>query len=225
MKKASALFREEDRQAINEAVREAESKTAAEIITVVATDSGRYDRPEDVVGLFFGLGCLIVAWAFFQRHDPSAGGWGEMPLTLQLPSLVAILGVGFLAGTLTAMKVTWLRRLFTPKKQMHDEVMARARQIFFDERVHHTSGSTGFLIYLSLYERLAVVLADQEIVAVFGQYQIDELCHQLIADLRQGDVTAALCGAIREAGERLGKELPRQQADANELADALVTID
>ena len=35
------------RQAINEAVREAESQTSAEIMTVVATDSGRYDRPED----------------------------------------------------------------------------------------------------------------------------------------------------------------------------------
>ena len=108
---------------------------------------------------------------------------------------------------------------------MRDEVMARARQIFFDERVHHTSGSTGFLIYLSIYERLAVVLADQEIVAVFGQYQIDEICHQLITDLRKGDVTAALSSAIREAGKRLAESLPREEGDVNELSDALVTID
>ena len=225
MKTASRLFSEEERQAINEAACEAESKTAAEIITVVATDSGRYDRPEDIAGLFFGLACMIVAWACFQGEDPIAGGWGGIPLTLQLPCLIAILGVGFILGTLTAMRVAWLRRLFTPSNQMRDEVMSRARQIFFDERVHHTSGSTGLLIYLSLFERLAVILADREIVAVFGQYQIDALCNQLISDLRKGDVTTALCNAIQDAGNRLAEPLPRGEGDANELSDALVTID
>ena len=71
--KASALFSEEDRQAINEAVTEAESQTSAEIMTVVATDSGRYDRPEDIVGLFAGLASMIVAWGIFQQDDPTAG--------------------------------------------------------------------------------------------------------------------------------------------------------
>ncbi len=224
MKTASALFSGEERQTVNEAVREAESKTAAEIITVVATDSGRYDRPEDIAGLFFGLACMIIAWSCFQREDPTAG-WGEIPLTLQLPCLIAILGGGFVVGTLTAMKVAWLRRLFTPGNQMRDEVMSRARQSFFDERVHHTAGSTGLLIYLSIFERLAVVLADREIVAVLGQAQIDELCAQLLAELRQGDTTTALCNTIEDVGNRLSELLPRDEGDANELSDALVTID
>ena len=225
MKTASKLFSEEDRQAVNEAICEAESKTAAEIITVVATDSGRYDRPEDIAGLFIGLTCLVIAWTGFQRVDPAAGGWDGVPLTLQLPLLIGVLGAGFVVGTLTASRVAWLRRLFTPKNQMRDEVMSRARQIFFDERVHHTTGSTGLLIYLSTYERLAVILADREIVAVLGQAQIDELCAQLLVELRQGDLTTALCNAIEDVGQRLSEPLPRGEGDVNELSDALVTID
>ena len=225
MKTASALFSEEERQAVNDAVCEAESKTAAEIMTVVATDSGRYDRPEDIAGLFIGLACMVIAWACFQEHDPTAGGWDGIPLTLQLPGLVGILGAGFVVGTLTATRVAWLRRLFTPKRQMRDEVMSRARQIFFDKRVHHTSGSTGLLIYLSTFERLAVILADREIVAVLGQLRIDELCAQLLLELRKGDMTTALCNAIEDVGNRLTERLPRGEGDANELSDALVTID
>ena len=225
MKTASALFSEEERQAVNDAVCEAESKTAAEIITVVATDSGRYDRPEDIAGLFIGLACMVIAWACFQGQDPTAGGWDGIPLTLQLPGLVGILSAGFIVGTLTATRVAWLRRLFTPRRQMNDEVMSRARQIFFDQRVHHTSGSTGLLIYLSTFERLAVILADREIVAVLGQLHIDELCAQLLQDLRQGDITTALCNAIEDVGNSLAGPLPRDEDDVNELSDALVTMD
>lgn len=224
MKRASSLFKKEARQAVNTAIFEAESDTSAEILTVVATDSGRYDRPEDIAGLFVGLTCMVVAWALFQRYESSAVGW-NVPLTLQLPLLVAALGAGFVVGTLAAKNVGWLRRAFTPKNQMREEVMTRARQIFFDERVHHTSGATGLLIYLSTYERLAVILADREILAVLGQHQIDEVCAQLIADLRQLDMASALVTAIRDLGNRLAGPMPRQDEDVNELVDALVTID
>lgn len=225
MKTASRLFGEEERQTVNEAIREAESGTSAEIMTVVATDSGRYDRPEDIVGLFFGLACMIVAWALLQGDGQGAKGWEGMPLTLQLPTLVAVLGVGFAVGTFTAMKVARLRRLFTRAKRMREEVMAAARQIFYDQRVHHTAESTGLLIYLSLYERLAVILADQGVIAEVGQYAIDCLCEQLIQDLRKVDVTTALCNTIADAGERLSRALPRNEGDVNQLSDELVTID
>lgn len=225
MKKASALFSDEQRQAINAAVREAESKTTAEIITVVATDSGRYDRPEDIAGLFCALASMGIAWVCFQRVDPTAGEWGAMPLTLQLPGLMGILVTGFVLGTMTASKVSWLRRLFTPVIQMRDEVISRARQIFFDQRVHHTAGATGLLIYVSIFEHVAVILADREILEALGQPQIDELCARLTSDLRTQDVPTALCRTIQEVGNRLAEPLPAGDGEVNELSDALVTLD
>ncbi len=49
MKRASKLFDIEQRQRIEQAVVEAESKSSCEIVPVVATSSGRYDRPEDII--------------------------------------------------------------------------------------------------------------------------------------------------------------------------------
>ena len=84
--------------------------------------------------------------------------------------------VGFVLGAALASHVGWLRLLFTPRRQMRDEVAARARAVFFDSRVHHTAGDTGLLIYVSLYERMAAVLADQSIMDKLGQAALDELC-------------------------------------------------
>ena len=55
----------------------------------------------------------------------------------------------------------WLRRLFTPHTQMREEVLSRAREVFFDQRIHHTGGASGVLLYVSLFEHMAAVIADQ----------------------------------------------------------------
>jgi uncharacterized membrane protein len=55
MKRATKLFNEEQAGRINEAIAQAESRTSAEIVPVVITASGRYDRPEDMVGLWLAL--------------------------------------------------------------------------------------------------------------------------------------------------------------------------
>ena len=55
MKPASSLFNDQARERVNQAIAQAESKTSAEVVPVVATASGRYDRPEDIVGLWLGI--------------------------------------------------------------------------------------------------------------------------------------------------------------------------
>ena len=52
MQQASTLFNEEQQQQVERAVQAAEGLTSCEVVPVVATASGRYDRPEDIVGLW-----------------------------------------------------------------------------------------------------------------------------------------------------------------------------
>jgi putative membrane protein len=106
--------------------------------------------------------------------------------------MVVALVLGFLIGAVIGSRAGWLRRLFTPRQQMQEEVQARAREIFFDQRVHHTQGATGLLIYVSLYERLALVLGDKVVLEVLGQAKLDQLCQQLTEDLVRNDCATAL---------------------------------
>ncbi len=225
MKKASDLINEEQRRQVERAVVEAEAKTSCEIVPIVATSSGRYDRPEDVVGLWLAVLAAVAVWLFFPRQLDESGSWDGAPVYVGLLTMVAAIVIAFIAGASIGSRVGWLRRLFTPRKQMLEEVYARARETFFDKRIHHTSGSTGMLIYVSLFEHIAVVLGDQEIQDKLGQTFLDQLCRQLTEGLRQGSSSDAVCSVIAEAGRQLSGPLPRAKGDVNELRDALVLID
>ncbi|MCG8584343.1 MAG: hypothetical protein MI757_06490 [Pirellulales bacterium] len=224
MQRASNLFNQEQRKQVEAAVVAAEAQTSCEIVPVVATASGRYDRPEDMVGLWLAVPAAIAVWLLFPR-PVETGSWGGTPLYAGVLAMIVAIVVAFVIGAALASRVGWLRRLFTPRAQMQEEVGARAREVFFDTRVHHTTGATGLLIYVSLFEHMAIVLGDQEIVDKLGQPFLDDLCEQLTSGLHAGHPTDAICRAIETAGQRLAKPLPRATDDVNELSDTLVLID
>lgn len=227
MQRASKLFSESDRQRINECIKSAESGTSAEIVPVVATASGRYDRSEDHIGLWLGVLMLIavsVLWPASTVHAES-GSWDSNPTLTQTIKLVVAMVAGFLIGAVAGSRVGWLRRLFTPTQQMVDEVHLKARSVFFDNRIHHTQSSCGLLIYVSLFERKVILLADQNTLEALGQPVLDEHCTLLTRKLSQTGPTDALCETIEAVGAQLSRAMPRQENDANELQDYLVTID
>ncbi len=226
MKSPAAVFDHEARQRMAQAIGEAEAQTSAEIVPVAASASGRYDRAEDIVGLWFGGGALAVAWWLYPLpKDTAPGDWSAAAPVWQLIVLLAALVFGFVVGAAVGSRVGWLRRLFTHRAEMHEEVFGRARQIFFDNRVHHTESSTGVLVYLSLYERVAAIVADQAVLDSLGQQTLDELCLDFVQRLRAANPTDAFCQVIAELGERLGAVLPCADDDKNELSDALVLLD
>ncbi len=144
----------------------AEEATACEIIPVMVEASGRYDRGEDMVGLWCAVLVAMAVWTWFParlgrgrergvgsgnrraRTGPARGGDGGR----------------LSAGAVVASRTAWLRRLAVPRKQQHEGSPAAPREVFFDQRVHHTAGRTGLLIYVSLLEHEVAVLADQEIL-------------------------------------------------------------
>lgn len=225
MQRASDLFDEERQKRIEDAVVEAESKTSCEIVPVVATTSGRYDRAEDMIGLWMAVVAASTVWWLLPRQATEIGSWDGQPIYVGLLIMFLSIVVTFIAGVAAGSQIGWLRRLFTPRKQMLDEVSARARQVFFDNRVHHTKSANGILIYVSLFEHMAVVLGDQDVLDKLGQPFLDRLCQLLTERLHQGDAADAICSVIAEAGEQLSGPWPRTEGDANELQDALVLID
>ncbi len=225
MKRASKYFVESEKQRIEQAVTEAESKTSAEIVPVLASDSGRYDRAEDIAGVWLGIIFLGLTWAVLQTQSAEAAQWGSNWARFELPLVILAVIAGYGLGMIVATYCWALRRLFTPKKHMASEVVERAGHVFFDRRVHHTEGDSGILIYISLFEHGASILADQTALEKLGQAALDELCKGLIDGIKAGDLATALCETIRDAGDRLEKVLPRTDGDRNEIENTLVILD
>ena len=224
MRRASEIINAEQRARVESAVSAAESRTSCEIVPVVATASGRYDRAEDLVGLWFAMVGAVAAFLMFPGHSEH-GTWGGIPLWGQTGLLLLVMLVCFIAGAVLADRFHNLRRLFTPRSHMQKEVNLRARELFFDRRVHHTAGASGLLIFVSLYERTAVVLGDRSIVETLGEKFPEELCQRLTSSLRTQDVASAICETIQHAAASLQTALPRMANDVQELPDTLVLLD
>lgn len=225
MQSAFDFLNEDQQKQVEQAVVEAEKRTSCEIVPVIASSSGRYDRPEDVVGLWLTIITALCLWYIFPRNAGQGGDWSGLPIGVELIFAALLLIIAFILGAIAGSRLGWLRRLFTPRQQMQDEVAARAREIFFDKRVHHTEGGTGILIYISLFEHMTVALADQAIIDKLGQPFVDQICQQLTKGLHAGDATTAICDVIKEIGDQASTPLPRAEDDQNELQDVLVLID
>ena len=225
MKRASKYFSDGEKLRIEQAVAEAEAETSAEILPVLASSSGRYDRAEDIAGVWLSIIFMTLTWAVLQTQSAEAAQWGSTWARFELPLLVLAVIVGYGLGMTIATYSWTLRRLFTPKKHMCAEVELAAGHTFFDRRVHHTQGDTGILIYISLFEHGARILADQAAHEKLGQEALDALCKKLIDGIKAGDLATALCETIKDAGEGLAKVLPRTDGDRNEIENTLIILD
>ena len=177
MLSAAGCFSDADRRRINQCIGAAESKSSAEIVPVVATSSGRYDRAEDLVGLWCGVVLMILTAIFWPAPAVSmeSGSWDKDPSLLQAGKLIIAMLVGFMLGVAAGSRIGSVRRVFSPAKQMREEVQQAARAIFFDKRIHHTESGSGLLIYVSLFEHITVILADQQVLTALGQPALDDL--------------------------------------------------
>lgn len=225
MQRLNQLFSDKDREAVNKAIQEAEATTSAEILPVVAASSGRYDRPEDIVGLWFALITLAVVWALYPLPAAESGHWNAPHPAGQLVALIVATVVGFVVGAIVGTRFDSIKRLFTPREQMQAEVYRRSRGIFFDHRVHHTVGGSGVLLYVSVFEHMAAVIVDKTILQKIGQEKVDALCAEFTQRLHTGSITQALCETIRSVGQTLSPLMPRAADDVNELPDALLLIE
>jgi putative membrane protein len=222
---ASQLFNDEDKKAIAAAVAEAERKTAGEIVPVIATSSDRYERAEDLVGLFVALVAVASTWTQFERVLRSTDWEGESDLTLHLPFVLAVFLVGWAFGVLLAKGVPWFKRLAVSRKSMTARVLIAAHHAFDSLHVRGTKGATGVVIFVSLFERRVCVWADRAISAKIPESEWKDVCEILMRALRDGKPREGFVQAIQKCGDHLAKQFPIQPGDVNELSNDLRILD
>jgi putative membrane protein len=86
------------------------------------------------------------------------------------------------------------------------------------------SGPTGVLIFVSLAERYARIIAGDEISARVPQSQWQAAVDALIAHTRDGRIADGFVAAIDLCGNELGKHFPRTEASRGERPDRIYLI-
>ena len=122
--------------------------------------------------------------------------------------------------------LTWqpLRLLLTPAPIKSARVHARALTCFCIGAEGRTTGRTGVLIYLSLAEHRAEIIADEAIASKVSPEVWGDAMHALLAPLRAGQAGEGMVAAIGKVGAVLAEHLPRADDDENELPDRVIEV-
>jgi putative membrane protein len=105
-------------------------------------------------------------------------------------------------------------------RRAHDNAVRQ----FLAHNIHLTGERTGVLLFLSMEERYAEVIADSGIDARVGQEDWDRIVGLLVSHAGKDRLAEGFCEAVREVGALLARHFPPRPNDRNELDDHLVEI-
>jgi len=226
MKYATKLFTKEEISIIEATISEVEKKTSAEVVPVVASTSGRYDRAEDLFAFLLSLLVLGCTWVWFQSMAPSVEAWnGSLAFRLNLPIVLTMLAVTFFVGIALASRFPVLRLPLIAKREMQEEVERRAHETFQRLKIRKTKHATGILIYVSLYEHMVHVVGDDTINSKLSPGDWEGICEIIISGFKNGKPEEGMRNGILRCGELLAQHFPVEPGDRNELFDKLHLID
>ncbi len=222
------MLSEADHKLVNEAVSEAEARSDAEIVAVVAHKSDAYHD----VGLHFAvLAMLLVpaAWAALPQSwvDWALGlllGWNP---EISRGTLMALLFVMLAAAFLIVRYILAympLRMALTPGATKSRRVRRRAVDIFRLSTHRRTAARTGVVLYLSMAEHRAEIVADDAIDAKVTPEVWGEAMAALVGEVKSGRPAEGMAKAVRMMGEVLAVHFPKTRGDVNELPDRLIEL-
>ncbi len=207
-------FSPDEHERVAQAIRVAETKTSGEIICVLARQSDDYFHP---AAFLLTVGVLLASFAAALLLD-------YLWISIRPWQLVAVQAAALAAALGLIAVFPALRIHFVPRRLLQLRAHRNAVSQFLASDIHVTEGRTGVLIFVSLAERHAEVIADAGINARVPPERWDEIVAGLVGHAAAGRLVEGFEGAIAASGELLAREFPRQAGDVNELADRLVEI-
>lgn len=221
-------FTQDDHALVTAAVTRAEQSSDGEIVTIVAEKSDSYHD----VGLHYAvlamllvpaaLGILPQSWI-----DWSTGlflGWNAaLDRGILMAVLFALLAAAFLLVRY-ALAYMPLRMALTPGATKGRRVRRRAIELFRVGAERRTVGRTGILLYVSLREHRAEIVADEAIAGKVTPDIWGEAMADLISEVKAGRPGSGMAMAVERIGAVLAEHFPKTHSDENEISDRLIEL-
>ena len=180
----------EEHARIADAVQAAEAKTSGEIYCVVARASDSYFFP---AAFMVTLGIVVISLLVAYLLDL---WWYDLPPTnLVVAQLIAIACALLVLGFFPA-----LRMHLVPLRQRYRYAHDNAMKQFLSRNIHITTARTGVMLFVSLAERYAEVVADAGINSRVPQETWDGVVAGLIAHARRAEIANGFVEAIGTVG-------------------------
>lgn len=198
-----------DKSRIEEAVRQAETQTSGEFVTVIAAKSSDYLYLPTLAaaGIVLLLSGLVLLLPFEPRIDLFYAG--------QVAAFI-----------LLALAFRWppLKMALVPRSLQEERARRHAHQLFLDLGLSSTKGRTGVLLFVSVAEHYVEIIADRGIQEHADPAVWDRIVADFTAKVRAGQVADGFIDAIAACTAVMAEHHPWRPGDVNELPNRLIEI-
>lgn len=194
---------------ISSLITKLESRTRAEIVPMIVRQSTSFGHVR--LSLFLILLCVSLvievplAWSFSYAEYFAIG---------------AIL-VSFAASVVLA-KFSFFQRLLTPAEDQWAQVHSSAELEFHRQGLDKTAEHVAVLLYVSVAERKAVVLADVGISSKLDDKFWQDSLNVLLAEMKKGQWHKGFEESLTKIGAVLAEHFPAKQHEQNQLPNSLI---
>ena len=217
-----------DHVLVTAAVADAEQHTSGEIVTIVTDLSDHYD---DIAMAWASAVAFLalVSYATFPDFyigliTRLSGGWGHEYTTGEYVALLVTAVALKWVGTWLILKWTPLRMALTPKATKLARVRNRAISLFKVGTESKTQARTGVLLYLSMKEHRAEIVADEAIASKVAPEVWGDAMVALLDQVKAGNPGAGVAAAVAQMGVVLAEHFPKGINNPNELPDRLIEL-
>ncbi len=185
---------EQDRARISAAIRANEARTSGEIICVLAKSSS--DQATALPVLVAAVLALALPWVLMATTT-----------SLSLQSMLSLQVLVFLV-LLVVLGLPRVRTALIPRATRRALAHRAAMEQFVIRGIARKKERTGILIFVSLAERYARIIADVGIAARVPQAHWQGAIDALTGHMRQGHIADGFVSAIETCGDVLAAHFP-----------------
>jgi putative membrane protein len=222
------MLSDADHDRVSAAVSAAESRSAGEIVTIVTTRSDGY---WDVALAWAALvaATALLALSLFPDFylgliDRITGAWAHEWTPGEVFMVALAMATLKFLGMLAIQLWQPLKFALIPGPVKSRRVLIRAITCFKVGAERRTHGRTGILIYLSMREHRAEIVADAAIASKVAPEVWGEAMAAMLIEIKAGRLADGMIAAVERVGAVLAEHFPRAGNDVNELPDRLIEV-
>ena len=108
-------------------------------------------------------------------------------------------------------------------KACDGDPVKRAIEVFEELKMHETELRNGVLIFIAFSNHKLAIIGDKGINELVPSNFCDSTRDVMIQLFKEGQFTAGISAAVKEAGIQLAEYFPLQEGDVNELSNKIST--
>lgn len=216
-----AFLTQKEKQSLSAKINHAESRTRAEIVTVIAQQSDGYRY---IPILWAALIALSVPGLYYAYLIVTSSGWIEPAEFMGSSTWLYPFQVLIFLGLGMVFQIPAARMLIIPNSVKNHRAARHAREQFFLQNLHQTQERTGVLVFVSVAEHYVEIIVDSGIAQAVDDNLWKQTVDEFIAHVRRGDIALGFDSTIEHCREILWEHFPAPEGRPDELPNHLIEV-